>query len=701
MRIGAVSPARAHVIQTSVTTYIRRAAGAVLALLVVIPAYRLLASPDAGPFILGAIDAAELSRTLLVTGTLILVAIGILGSRVLGPSAAESLLTRIGARLVALPRIGFAFGAAILSMSIALAFSLVVLDGKPNLIDAMVQLLHARFLAAGHLSGPADSFSEFWQLQNSVITSKGWLSQYPPGYIIFLALGLRLGVPQLVGPFFVGVTVFFTALAVERLLRDDIATARLGIVMLALSPFLVGLAGAYMNHIGGAAFISVAMYFAIRSLDEKSFAWPILTGLAVGLVFSIRPLTAVVASLVIAYLWLGRDARMGRESVGRFLRRSAGAVIGIAPIFSGLGWYNRHFFGSAFRFGYVAAQGPLTGLGFHPDPTGQMYGPIQALGYTSADMVTLSLYLLETAIPAVLLVGLFLMFARRLTWGERIVALWALLPVVGNFFYWHHGSFMGPRMLNEATPPWVLLTAIAAVGLVRLIPREKMFGNYPPRSALVLTLMIGWLAGIFFLGPERLASYGGPWQASSRVKLPASATHSPSLVFVHGAWSGRVAMRLVAHGLRLDSLEVAMRSNTTCDVHNYSLWYGSDSARRTPPPPIDFDFRRHAEPPKLRIADGDDIRTSPGVRMPYNCLLEAASDTLGIVEMGPLLWQTDLPGSNGPGAMVVRDMGPTANARLIARYPGRVPSVFYRPVKEGPPRLVPYAAGMSALWPRG
>jgi hypothetical protein len=28
-----------------------------------------------------------------------------------------------------------------------------------------------------------------------------------------------------------------------------------------------------------------------------------------------------------------------------------------------------------------------------------------------------------------------------------------------------------------------------------------------------------------------------------------------------------------------------------------------------------------------------------------------------------------------------------------------VPAVFYRPIKEGPPRLVSYEAGMAALWP--
>jgi hypothetical protein len=78
-----------------------------------------------------------------------------------------------------------------------------------------------------------------------------------------------------------------------------------------------------------------------------------------------------------------------------------------------------------------------------------------------------------------------------------------------------------------------------------------------------------------------------------------------------------------------------------------------------------------------------------------------ASDTLGVVEMAGMLWETDLPGSTGPGALVVRDMGPEVNAALIARYPGRVPLVFYRPVKEGPPALAPYDVGMRALWPRG
>ena len=679
-------------------TYTLRLAGALLALLVVFPAYRLLARPDAGLFPRGAIAAADLARTMFFLGSFIVIAVAVIASRVLDPSSIDRRLALIGKRVTAIPTPWFAGGLAVVAALLSLTFSLVVLNGKPNLIDAMVQLLHARYVAAGRLGGPADQFSEFWQLQNSLVTPNGWVSQYPPGYVTFLAIGMRLGMVQAVGPVFVGMTVLFTALAAERLLRDDRAVARLGALMLALSPFLLGLAGAFMNHVGAAAFTSAAIYFAVRTRDSESLLWGALAGAAVGGIFSIRPLTAIVGALVVAAIWLTVPSSGTRSRVVSFLRLTIAACAGISPIFIAIGAYNHHFFGSALRFGYIAAQGPLVGPGFHRDPTGQLYGPLQALAYTSSDLVTLSQYLLETPIPAVLVVGLYLLFGRRLSTGERIIALWALLPVVANAFYWHHGIFMGPRMLNEAAPAWALLTAIAAVGLVRRIPRDRMLGNYSPRAALSFAFALSWSAGILYLGPQRLASYGGPWMESSRMGLPR--TGGPSLVFVHGAWTGRVGMRLVAHGMRVDSLEAALRQNTTCDAHNFALWYSTNVADRPPQhPPLDFSFIPHNPPPKVLIADGDEIRAYPGVPMSPRCFREAASDTVGIIDVGPLVWQGDLPGIGGDGAMIVRDMGPEANARLIRKYPDRVPEVLLRHGNDQRPMLLPYTEGMKLLWP--
>lgn len=680
-------------------TYAMRVAGAVLLALVLLPVYRLLDTAGAGAFPRGSVAAAEISRTLLLVGSFITIVIGVVISRVLDPAAIDRTLARVGAKLVSIPILWFAAGLGAITTLLTLVFSLVVLEGKPNLIDSMVQLTHARFIAAGQLSGPADELLEFWHLPNSLVTPNGWVSQYPPGYLLFLALGLRLGIVQAIGPIFAGLTVFFTALAAERLLRDDRATARLGSIMLCLSPFLIGLAGAFMNHVGAAAFASAAVYFAVRSRDDDSLWWAAASGASVGMVFSVRPLSAVVIALVVAVVW-ALKTRLGPAGLlSRFFQRTLSALAGITPILAGLGAYNLRFFGSPLRFGYFASQGPLVGPGFHRDPTGAMYGPVQALGFTSSDLVTVSLYLLETPLPAVVVVGLFLLLANRFTGGVRVIAFWALLPVVANALYWHHGMFMGPRMLNEFAAPWSLLLAVAAVGLVKLIPADTLWGNYSPRAALVLTLALSWLAGVAYLGPQRLASYGGGWMQSSRLLLPPQ--DRPSLVFVHGAWTGRVATRLLAHGMRLDSLEAALRQNSTCESDRYARWYSTPAPERGPAPPLDFSFVPNDPPPLMRIAEEDEIRVRPGAKLSPECLREVASDTLGIVDVGPLLWQGDLPGLAQEGRMFARDMGPEANARLIRKYPDRVPLMLLRLRDDQQPTLVPYQDGVKVLWPAG
>jgi hypothetical protein len=161
-------------------------------------------------------------------------------------------------------------------------------------------------------------------------------------------------------------------------------------------------------------------------------------------------------------------------------------------------------------------------------------------------------------------------------------------------------------------------------------------------------------------------------------------------------------MRLVAHGLRGDSLEAALAQNATCDVHNFADWYTQEPASRSAAkPPISFDFDSRNKTSKVQIAQGEEIRYVPGAPLSRECLGEIASDTLGIIETAPLAWQSDLPGLEGGGAMIVRDLGPQANGRLIERHPERIPMILYRAQKEGAPKLVPYAAGIKSLWPAG
>jgi len=681
------------------STYAFRVVGALLFILVAVPFYRLASGPDSDRIATDVVDAANVARTLLLLGTFISLAIGILVGRFVDGARLEARIVRAGESLASVRPPYFAAALALLSALLCLVFSSVVLEGKPNLIDAMVQLTQARYVAAGILGGPLDPLSEFWHLPNSIATKGGWVSQYPPGHVVLLALGMMFGAPILIGPLLAGVTVFFTALTADRLFPDARAVGRLGAVMLALSPFFLGLAGAYMNHVAAAAFISIAVYAAVRRAEGGSFAWAVGAGAATGAVFTIRPLTAIVTSLIVAVIWMYRSNDGFLVALPKTVKDAGGAAIGIAPFIIAIGAYNKHFFGSALRFGYSALVGPLVNPGFHRDPSGHYYGPLQAIEYTSSDLTTLSINLLESLLPVVAIVALYLMLARNLSRGTRILIAWALLPVLANALYWHHGIFMGPRMLNEWAPAWTLLTALAAAGLVRRASPTAQFRGYSLRPTLIAAFVVAWLAGVVYLGPQRLSRYGGTYLTSSRLTLPPA--HSPSLVFVHGGWSTRVAMRLTAHGMRGDSLEAAMALNPTCDAHTFARWYASPPDSRSEAPPLNFDFGAAVRPPKIEIAQGDEIRYVPNHPLPMDCQAQVASDTLGIIDISPLSWQGDLPGLNGKGAMIVRDLGPSENARLIARFPDRVPMMLLRRQKEGAPVLVPYADGVRLLWPNG
>ncbi len=394
-------------------------------------------------------------------------------------------------------------------------------------------------------------------IPNTLLVPQGWISQYPPFPAALLALGEELGAVRLVQPLLVGVTVFFTLLLAERILPRRKGVVRFGGILLISSPFLVLLGGGYLSLVLCVGLPAGLWILAIR--EGKSPPW-----------------------------------------VGA---RLAGAVAGGMPFVVALGWYNRHFFGHVLRLGYSVAFGPAHDLGFHRDPWGNLYGPLEALGFTGLDLLSLGPYLLETPIPAVGLVGLYLLLRPRRIPGRTFFLAWALLPVLANILYWHHGSHLGPRMLYEAAPAWILLAALAAVALAEREPSRNRAGNLPseaeageagnrpgvgerlrPSNVLFWALAVSFLAPVALV-PLRVRSYAWPEETLARITPPALPSGAPALVFVHGSWTERIAARLQAAGMRLDSIETALRRNDVCRLQTYTRWrIGEGRGGRWPAP---------------------------------------------------------------------------------------------------------------------
>jgi hypothetical protein len=246
-------------------------------------------------------------------------------------------------------------------------------------------------------------------------------------------------------------------------------------------------------------------------------------------------------------------------------------------------------------------------------------------------------------------------------------------------------------MLNETAPAWCLLAVLAGDWAVRSAPaKAPVLANYSPRVLVTVALAGALLAGALVLGPLRLASYR---QQPLALEVAAEA-RAPALVFVHGGWTSRLVMRLAAAGMRLDSVETAIRQNSTCAVHEYASAREAGSAL----PALDLSPRAFPLPQAVTISEGNRIRVLPGEKLSGECARQAAADRLGTLDVTPLLWRGDLPGLAGEGTMFVRDLGPAMNLSMIAAHPERQPYVLMATGTDSGPELTTYAAGMERLW---
>jgi hypothetical protein len=159
-------------------------------------------------------------------------------------------------------------------------------------------------------------------------------------------------------------------------------------------------------------------------------------------------------------------------------------------------------------------------------------------------------------------------------------------------------------------------------------------------------------------------------------------------------------MRLAVSGMPLDSVETAIRQNTTCTIQTLAedLVSADPARRRGALAKLDMEPRATNLPPTIDLAPGDKMRVKLGEVLTAQCVREARSDTRGILDIAPLMWQGDLPGVPGNGPLFVRDLGPEANARVIEAMPERTPYLYFLPTPVSQPTLLPYYRGIAVLW---
>ncbi len=173
-----------------------------------------------------------------------------------------------------------------------------VFERLPHLEDEVAYLYQAKTYAGGHLviDSPQPRRA-YWQPFVVDYGPTGQrFSKYTPGWPALLMLGIWMGQPWVINAFLAGLTV-----ALVYRLGREVFSADTGLIAAALtafSPMALLLNGTLMGHTA-ALFGVTLFYYAYWRMERgrRPLRWGVIGGLALGLVITARPLTAIGIAL--------------------------------------------------------------------------------------------------------------------------------------------------------------------------------------------------------------------------------------------------------------------------------------------------------------------------------------------------------------------------------------------------------------------
>jgi hypothetical protein len=374
--------------------------------------------------------------------------------------------------------------------------SFFIFEHIPHINDEIVYLFQAQIFKLGQFYYPSPCGKEFFDFTH-IINNGKWYGQYPPGYPILLLFGLLLNAPWLVNPFFATLSViaFFY-------LGKEIYDKKVGIlaaVLGSVSIWFLLMSSTMMSHTSCMFFTTLFLLFLFRSLKKPSFTNGMVAGLGLGMVLLIRPYTAFFISLPFLIFYAVQFLKNFKRNLKN---ASAFVLIGILSIFLLL-IYNNITNGDFFTFGYEVSHGKAHGIGFgktgYTDVSHTVFlGFTQLFNYLKAlnkDLFGWPLSSLFAIVP--------LFFLTKINPESRkkdiilVTGFFSLL--VGLFFFWGTYILIGARMIFEALPILILLSARGLTEAPKLILDKYKKINKTTLHKTLISILIIFTAYAFFI----------------------------------------------------------------------------------------------------------------------------------------------------------------------------------------------------------
>jgi hypothetical protein len=542
------------------------------------------------------------------------------------------------------------------SLALYAWLAVALFDARPLLIDEIVQVMHAKFIAAGRLTGVADPNPEFFSTLHVIDEGGKYYSHFPIGGPAMLAVGELIGAPWLVGPLSAAgaVAAFCWMLgAIEP--RPGV---RVGAALLfAFAPFTAFMAASHMNHVPTLLWLVVAIAALSRMVTSERGrpGAALVCGLGFGLAATVRPGDAVAFALPAA-AWLVTRAVRDTRRIPELLVCGVGVAIPIALLL----WANSATTGSPLLFAYEALWGKHFALGFGTSSSGVVHTPLNGLELVNIYMLRLGAYLFESPVNSLLPAIATLWLTRRWAPFDAYLAASAALLVALYSAYWHEGLHLGPRLLYPLAPILALATA-------RSLPAiREAVGHGVVWRTVVFGALAAAVIGAATILPIRITEYGtmlsGPrWDADRAARM---AGVDGALVFVRESWGSQLIARMWALGVPRPDTERLYYRVDACALENAIGRLERDGTRGDAATrallPLMADSARLV---RGSFSPDSSIRALPGARYDSNCIARIQDDREGFMPLAPLLLARS-------GNVYVRDLH-ARNQVMLDRYPER------------------------------
>lgn len=451
-----------------------------------------------------------------------------------------------------------AIAIAVLAFAVYALIATQVFSGRPLLIDEIVQVLQARDLAAGRLTHEYPGPAAFFSILHEVELDGRVFGQYPIGGPAMLVPGVLSGATWLVGPLAGALSVWLFWLLLRA--AEPMASARFRLAttgLFAVAPFAAFMFGSHMNHATVLPWLLAATVALTRAASDERAAprWGLLTGLALGVAATIRPLDAGAYALPAA-AWLLWRARRGGRPVWTLLLSGIGVALPMALAFL----VNARTTGHPLVFGYDLLWGAGHSLGFHETPWGAVHTPQRGVELIGLYLTRLNTYLFELPFPSLLLPMAGLWVSRRLSQVDRYLLAAAAAIGLGYWAYWHDGFFLGPRFVFAWLPALALWSArgwraVRTASASRAPVRIGVNAAATVAAAYAVVTLVTFRIPVYQNG---LTSMRFPADAASRAGV------DDALVLVQESWGAQLIVRLWELGVPRPDADQLYRNVDAC-----------------------------------------------------------------------------------------------------------------------------------------